>query len=240
MKVVITQSMLFPWVGMLEQIRLADILIHYDDVAFSKGSLSNRVQVKTLQGISWITMPLKNFSLGQSIEEVAVQNPSLWVPKHLALLAESFKGLPYAQEALKIVEQVYSEPHTCVGGFAQASMMALANYYGLLDGKRVVNINELNISGKSSQRVLAVVSAVKGDIYITGHGARKYLNHQDFEHAGIEVCYMDYQSKPYPQIWGEFTPYVTGLDLIANCGPSGIDWIKSQAIPWRNFINRFD
>ena len=36
MKVVITQSMLFPWVGMLEQIRLADILIHYDDVAFSE------------------------------------------------------------------------------------------------------------------------------------------------------------------------------------------------------------
>lgn len=240
MKVVITQSMLFPWVGMLEQISLADVLIHYDDVAFSKGSLFNRVQVKTPRGSAWMTMPLNNFSLGQSIDEVVVQNPSLWVPKHLALLAESFKGLPYAQEALKIVEQVYSGPHTSVGGFARASMVALANYYGLLDGKRVVNISELNINGKSSQRVLAVVSAVKGNIYITGHGARKYLDHEDFERAGIEVCYMEYQSKPYPQVWGKFTPYVTGLDLVANCGPSGINWIKSSAIPWRNFVNRFN
>ena len=235
MNVVVTQSMLFPWVGMLEQMRLADIFIHYDDVNFSKGSLSNRVQVKTIQGRSWMTIPLKNFSLGQSIDEVSVQSPSLWVPKHLTLLSKSFKGLPFAQEAINIAERVYSEPHTSIGGFARSSMMALANYYGLLDRKRLLDIRELNIDGKSSQRVLAVVSAVGGDTYITGHGAQSYLKHKDFEHAGIKVCYMDYQLKQYPQNWGNFTPYVTGLDLIAHCGPSGIDWIKSPAIPWVNF-----
>jgi len=240
MNVVITQSMLFPWVGMLEQINLADILVKYDDVSFSKGSLTNRVQVKTPQGISWMTIPLKNLSLGQSIDEVAVQNPSLWAPRHLALLTKSFKGLPYAQQALKIVEQVYSEPHKSVGGFASASMIALANYYGLLDGKRVLNVRDLNIEGRSSQRVLSVVSSLGGDAYITGHGGRKYLDHQDFERAGIAVSYMNYLCKPYPQIGGKFTPYVTGLDLIANCGPSGIDSIKSVAVPWRNFINSFD
>ena len=30
--VVISQSMLFPWVGTLEQMLLADVFIHYDDV----------------------------------------------------------------------------------------------------------------------------------------------------------------------------------------------------------------
>ena len=29
MKVVISQPMLFPWVGMLEQIMLADVFVHY-------------------------------------------------------------------------------------------------------------------------------------------------------------------------------------------------------------------
>ena len=59
MRVVISQSMYFPWVGMLEQIRLADVFIHYDDVQFSKGSFSNRVQVKQPDGTSaWMTIPL--------------------------------------------------------------------------------------------------------------------------------------------------------------------------------------
>ena len=39
MNVVISQSMYFPWVGMLEQIRLADVFVFYDDVQFSKAAL---------------------------------------------------------------------------------------------------------------------------------------------------------------------------------------------------------
>ena len=45
--VVISQPMFFPWVGMFEQIALADVYVHYDDVQFSKGSFTNRVQLKT-------------------------------------------------------------------------------------------------------------------------------------------------------------------------------------------------
>jgi len=58
MKIVITQSMLFPWVGMLEQIKLANIVVHYDDVQYSKGSYVNRVQLKMPEGIKWMTIPL--------------------------------------------------------------------------------------------------------------------------------------------------------------------------------------
>ena len=50
MKVVISQPMLFPWVGMLEQIMLADVFVHYADVQFSKGSFTNRVQIKDSTG----------------------------------------------------------------------------------------------------------------------------------------------------------------------------------------------
>jgi hypothetical protein len=39
--VVISQPMFFPWVGMLEQLKLADTYVHYDDVQFEKGSFSN-------------------------------------------------------------------------------------------------------------------------------------------------------------------------------------------------------
>ena len=35
--VVISQPMYFPWVGMLEQMRLADVFVHLDDAQFSKG-----------------------------------------------------------------------------------------------------------------------------------------------------------------------------------------------------------
>ena len=56
-RVVISQPMLFPWVGLFEQIRAADVYVHYDDVQFSKGSFTNRVQIKTARGPRWLTVP---------------------------------------------------------------------------------------------------------------------------------------------------------------------------------------
>lgn len=236
MNVVITQSMLFPWVGMLEQMRLADVFIHYDDVQFSKGGLTNRVQIKTLEGVRWMTVPLRELSLGQVNDAVALQDVSVWRNRHLGLLKQSLLGAPFALDALHMVEQVYAQHHASIGALARASMLALANYYGLFHGKRVLDVRDLDIGGSSSTRVLDIVSAVGGDVYITGHGARNYLDHVAFERAGVQVRYMQYELGTYPQRWGSFTPYVSGLDLVANCGVDGIDRIFSKAVPWRDFL----
>ena len=80
---VISQPMFFPWVGMLEQMRVADTYVHYDDVQFSKGSFTNRVQIKTAQGIQWLSMPLRELSLGQEIRGVLVDDRQGWRRKHL-------------------------------------------------------------------------------------------------------------------------------------------------------------
>jgi hypothetical protein len=61
-----------------------------------------------------------------------------------------------------------------------------------------------------------------------------------FECAGVEVRYMEYRCTPYPQLHGEFTPYVTALDLVANCGKDGRRFIQSEAINWKRFLDGSD
>lgn len=228
--------MLFPWVGLLEQIRLADVLVFYDDVQFSKGSFTNRVQVKTPTGVQWMTVPLQDLKLGSVIDKVMISTAVEWREKHLAMLDRSFKGSPYANEALSMAREIYSVDHSSIGHLARASMLALGDYFGLLEGKRVLDVRELSIDGSSSQRVLDIVSSVGGSVYITGHGARNYLDHEAFELSGIEVQYIKYDCHTYPQRWGEFTPYVTALDLLASLGRKGEQLISSKSVPWREFI----
>jgi len=238
LNVVISQSMYFPWVGLLEQIRAADVFVHYDDVQFSKGSFTNRVQIKQAKGgTAWMTVPLLNQKLGQRIDEVTIQNPSVWVPTHMAMLQASFGHAPHAQDALALAEHVLSTPNVTIAQLARASMLALADYYGLTRNTRFVSGSDLGVDGSSTQRVLDVVKAIGGTRYITGHGAQHYLDHGLFEQQGIEVAYMDYQCKTYPQSHGAFTPYVSALDLIAHAGPAGIDCIVSNSIYWRDFLN---
>jgi len=84
--------------------------------------------------------------------------------------------------------------------------------------------------------VLSVVQGLGGDVYVTGHGARHYLDHEAFEAAGVRVEYLDYEKRVYPQLHGPFTPYVSVLDLIANVGRAGRDVIASGTKPWREFL----
>jgi len=56
--------------------------------------------------------------------------------------------------------------------------------------------SELNISRLGSDKVLQIVKYFDGKRYITGCGARNYLDHERFEENGVDVQYMKYAPHP--------------------------------------------
>lgn len=240
MNVVISQPMFFPWVGLIEQVRLADQFVFYDDVQFSKGSFVNRVQIKTASGIKWLTVPLKGVSLGQRIQDVQVDHARHWQRQHLDMLKQAYAAAPFLKDMLRVVQEVH-DVHGAnadtIGALSEASMVAVCRYFGLDTGRQFHHIGELAIGGSGSQRVLDIVQHLHGSRYITGLGAANYLDHEAFAQAGVAVEYMAYRKTPYPQLHGEFTPYVSILDLIANVGHAGIDHICSGTTHWKEFLH---
>ena len=235
-QVVISQSMYFPWVGVLEQIRLADIYVHYDDVQYARG-FYNRVQVKTAHGVKWISVPLLDQRRGQKIDEVLVDDRLPWKNQHRELLRQAYFKAPFRDEMLALVDEVFAMPLHTLGDVSRESTLALARYFDLISGRRFLHSSAMGVEGASSERLLGLTQAVGGTVYITGHGARNYLDHEIFEKAAIDVRYMRYAMTPYEQLHGEFTPFVTGLDLVAHMGAAGREKICSAAIGWKEFIN---
>jgi len=236
MKVVISQAMFFPWPGFLEQVSLADVFVHYNDVQFSKGSFANRVQVKTAAGIRWLTAPLSGLELGQRIEEVRLDTRSDWRTRHQELLRQAYAAAPYRDDMLALLADVYGARCESVASLSDRSLRALCDYFAIGGKTRFVQVEDLGIGGSGSQRVLDIVMALGGDTYITGLGARNYLDHRAFERAGIEVRYMNYSKTSYAQLHGAFTPYVSSLDLLANLGRAGSGLIQPSTVPWREFL----
>ncbi len=235
-RVVVSQSMYFPWVGLLEQVRLADIFFHYDDVQYARG-FYNRVQIKTANGIKWLTVPLRDQHRGQHIDEVQVDDRTDWRRRHRDILKQAYRNAPFCNDMLALVDEVFSMRAATLSDVSRNSIIALANYFNLTTGKTFLHSSAMNIPGASSQRLHDLCLAVAADIYLTGHGARNYLDHDLFERSRIRVEYIKYRMLPYPQLHGDFTPYVTGLDLVANCGKSGSQIICSGSLNWKEFIN---
>lgn len=236
MRIVISQSMYFPWVGLLEQIRLADTFVHYDDVQFTRG-FYNRVEIKSKDGVRWLTVPVKKHARETNIDQVEVDDSRPWREAHRSELARSYRSTPYVDDMMGVVDEAFSATVSSLADVSRESIMALAKYFGLEHERRFLSSSLLETPGHSSGRLLSICRKLGASAYITGHGARNYLDHGLFESTGVDVRYMDYLKVPYPQQHGVFTPFVSALDLIANCGRSGKRYICSESVPWREFVH---
>ncbi len=236
-KILLTQSMYFPWIGMLEQIKLCDVFIHHDNIILSKRGFYSRVQIKTDNGTKWLSIPLQNYHSNIKIDEAMIDNQSNWKKKHYDLFLNYYSKAPYKNEAISIIEEVFDCNSNYLVDITRSSMLALSNYFGLLQNKTVLDASMMNAQYSSSKRVLDLILKANGNIYITGHGAKNYLDHELLDINGIETRYMRYDIEPYSQLYGTFTPFVSGLDLVANCGKNGLNYIHPKTLNWRKFIN---
>ena len=234
-KIVILQPQFFPWVGVFEQIKLADEYVHFDDVQFPQGrSFTSRVQIKTPSGSKWMTIPvLRNGN--KLIKDIEIDNSQNWKNKHIVMLEEKYSKAPFFAEMKNIVEEIYSLNTNNLCDLNIYALEKISDYFNLNTNFRRSSL--FNTTTNSSQKLFDIIQKIKSTTYITGHGAKNYLDHELFEKNNIKVEYMDYQKKEYPQLNGEFNPFVSILDLIANTGKDGVNYICSGTKYWKEVIN---
>lgn len=233
MRVVISQPMFFPWPGLFEQIKLCDVFVHYDDVALPQGrSFVSRVQIKSQRGSEWLTAPVKRARL---IKDVELDNTQRWRAQHINMIGHLYAAAPFGQDMKKIVQDMYDADFNAIADLNIATVEKIAAYLGL--EARFIRSSSLGTVSSGSQKLLDIVCNLAGSTYITGHGARNYLDHELFERAGISVEYMNYKLTPYPQLHGDFNPYVSILDAIGNLGCKAKSVLNSNSQNWRDFLN---
>ncbi len=238
MKIVISQPMFFPWVGLFEQIRLADIYVHYDDVQLPTGtSFFNRVQIKTKDGITWLTVPLRRGTGKILIKDALIADDIPWKVKHLKFLQNNYAKAKFRDDMLQIVEEVYNSDVSYMSELNSIGIEKIASYFGFFEGRRFYASSSLRTSSSSSQKLVDTAMLLEANVYITGLGALNYIDYGLFESNNIRLEYMEYRKNMYPQAFGDFTPFVSILDLIAYCGKEGQSFINSPSKYWKEYID---
>ena len=233
--VVISQPMYFPWVGLFEQVALADVFVHYDNVQLPQGrSFITRVQIKTANGPQWLSAPVKR-GAGQLIQDVQLDTETDWQRKHLNALRHAYARSPHLDEMIALVESVHAKAQDSLNELNIAAIETVSDYLGL--STRFVRSSEHPTDSHSTQKLIDYCELHHATQYVTGHGALKYLNHDAFTARGIAVRVMDYQCIEYDQPHGTFTPYVSILDTIACLGRGARDIIQPQTCDWKERVD---
>ncbi len=227
MRVAAIQSCYLPWRGYFDFIAGVDLFVVYDDIPYSKGSWRNRNQVKTPEGLKWLTVPVEAPHLGTPIDEVRIaQVPGRdWRETHRGLLRASLGGCPHVGDALALWEAGVAGA-THLSALNVSLLKGVCAYLGIQTP--FLNARELGLRGRKTDRLLDLMARVGGTSYVSGPAARDYLDEAAFQAAGLRLEYKTYRYPPYPQPWGAFEGAVTVLDLIANLGPEAGRHLASE------------
>lgn len=217
-KVAILQSNYIPWKGYFDMIAAVDEFILYDDMQYTRRDWRNRNQIKTPQGIQWLTVPVHvKGKYHQKIKETEIDGTD-WASAHWKALAQNYRRAPHFDEIAARIEPIYvAEIYTHLSQLNRRFIEVVCDYLGITT--TVSNSWDYTLNDGKTERLVDLCAQAGGTEYITGPSARGYIEEQVFAERGIKLTWFDYSGYPeYPQLWAEFAHGVTVLDLLFNCG----------------------
>ncbi len=221
----IVQPNYIPWRGYFDFIHEVDVFVFLDDVQYTRRDWRNRNRIKTPNGdTQWLSVPVLG-GRDQLIRDVVIDEGQAWARKHLEALRHSYGKTPHFDRYFEELQDHY-EPgrYRLLAELDVALVRLVASWLGI--GTRFELASQHDAPGAKDDKLLALVRALDGGVYLSGPAARDYIRPQIWADANVELRYKDYAGYPdYAQISEPFEPAVSILDLLFMTGPEAPDYI---------------
>ncbi len=219
MIVAVHQPNYIPWLGYFFKIARCDKFVFLDDAQYTKNSFINRNRIKTPTGELWLTIPARTAGqLCSPILEITTDVTQRWPEKHLNTLNANYRRAPHFEEVIERLKPVYRsvKRDTSLADFNIALIQEISGFIGLCTP--MVRSSKMSIATHSTERLVDIARILGANEYLSGRGGMGYQDEVKFSESAVRLTYSDFVPTPYPQLWGEFRPDLSILDVIMNCG----------------------
>ena len=222
MKVAIHQPHYFPWLGYLNKMARTDTFILMDEVQITDSSNMYRNQLLTSGGIpKYLTIPFHKADYKhKAYKELMINSQVYWQKDHANFIRENYRKFQYFEEIWEILSPLLFKEYFSLSEVVIDSVYLLKKTFEI--PTRIVLQSELDYprDSKKNQLVLDLCLAVGADHYLSGNGAKKYMEIEPFTEKEIKVTFQDYVASEYKQNNGQmpFVPGLSALDQLLNLG----------------------
>lgn len=224
----ILQPGYLPWLGFFEQMYRSDVFVIYDDVQYDKEGWRNRNRIKTANGVQWLTIPvLVKFDEHPLISEVKIDNQTNWRKKHFASVRQNYSKASFFKEYIGVFEEAYSREWEHLIDIDMYFITALAEFLGMKEKKMVLS-STLGVGGERLERLITICKLFHADTFYEGAAGKNYIDENVFAEHGIKIEYQDYKHPIYRQLYGDFIPYLSVIDLVFNHGQESLPILANE------------
>lgn len=217
--VVIHQPDFIPYIGFFDRLLKADIYVVLDNVQYvrrNKDQWTNRDQIKTRNGLKWLTANVKKADSQTNINKIYLCDEHDWRKKCKNILYSNYCNTPWYESVNPYVEKIFNFNCELLIDF---NMNAICVINEILDIKtEIILASDLHPEGKKDELNINIMKKLGYTQYLSGMGAKAYCNEKIYEENGIKIMWQDFQHPIYPQQFGDFIPYLSIVDMLYNCG----------------------
>ena len=225
-KIAILQSNYIPWKGYFDLINCVDEFVLFDTAQYTKNDWRNRNKIKTPQGLNWLTVPINQPSLSQSISEVTVFDGS-WRQKHWRSICQNYSRTLHFRSYEDIFKDFYANNEDASLSLVNARLIEIIGFILGIQTKISWSSDYELVEGKT-ERLLCICKQAGADVYVSGPAAKQYFDLALAEKMAVNLEWMDYSGYPeYRQLYPPFEHGVSILDLIFNEGPKATSFMKT-------------
>lgn len=228
--VAIHQPNFLPWLGYFHKIWVSDVFVFLDDVEYTKNSFINRNKIKTPQGEQWLTVPVIHSGRSrQCISDTRIHNPAKSMKKILGTVQMNYKKAPHYDDYFDEFRDIITKGHS------HLTVLNIELNRWLCDKldirTQTILSSDLNIrEDDATQRLIRICGELGASGYVAGFGGQKYQGEEKFKEAGIALMTSTYSPHEYPQLWGNYIPYMSALDALFNTGPYCKELVRRKNI----------
>lgn len=225
MKAAVHQPMYLPYPGFFHKLSLADVFVIMDDVQYDK-RFTNRNRILVPQGPLWVSVPINKDDKFHENRFIRINNDVDWRTDHLKKLHNSYANAPFFHLYEEGLKEILTKDWELLFDLDYALIKAVADWLGL--NVKMVRESELNVTSKSTERLIDACKAAGADTYISGVGGKNYMDESLFAKTGVKLVYQNYHAMPYKQRFTDtFVPDLSIIDMLANVGPESAKLISS-------------
>jgi len=225
MIVAIHQPQYIPWLGYFYKMDKADMFIHLDTVQFRRNEFQNRNRIKAMNGWNWLTVPVEYTDHKQLIKDVMVNNSIRWQNKHKKSIMDSYENSENYQDIITVIEWIFTSHWQSLSTLNIDIVNCFKELMGITTEE--VCASDLSVDTKQpDNRIIELIKEVGGDTYLSGPGGKNYMDLEAYKAAGIKVVFSTFNHPVYKQLFGEFQPHMSILDLLFNHGGDSLNVIR--------------
>ena len=229
MKGTILQPTYLPWLGYFEMIDAADIFVVFDHVQFMKKSWQQRNQIKTANGVVTLTIPIHREQRTDKISEIKIsydrENP---LEKHWKTINLAYGKAKFFEKYKSVFQEIYSKKYIHLKDLNVGIIKSICQILNI--NTKIIFSSELDLNVESLGKTEEIISLCK-NIGIThlydAKGAESFIDTSLFKKEDILIEFQEFEHPKYTQLWGDFVPYMSVIDLLFNEGEKSIDVIRS-------------